>query len=167
MREVDRLTVTNYDTPSLLLMEAAAHACLQAIEKRFNGDLTGKKALVLCGKGNNGGDGAALARALSRCGVHCDVVLCGAIGDTAGDARTNFEATRRLASFEAGSSSIPAPLTFVECADVAAWEEIAPRRRTYDLIVDGLFGTGLVRPLEGLPLKVVQHLALLRAARDR
>ncbi|HSE32792.1 MAG TPA: NAD(P)H-hydrate dehydratase [Pyrinomonadaceae bacterium] len=167
MREVDRLTVTSYNTPSLLLMEAAANACLQAIEQHFNGALTGKKALVLCGKGNNGGDGAALARGLSRSGVHCDVVLCGTIADTAGDAHTNFEATSRLASFEAGSASIPAPLTFVECADAAAWEEIAPSRKTYDLIVDGLFGTGLVRPLEGLPLKVVEHLALLRGARDR
>ncbi len=167
MREVDRLTVTTYHTPSLLLMEAAANASLQALERHFDGDLNGKKALLLCGKGNNGGDGAALARALSRSGVHCDVVLCGKLEETEGDARTNFEATSRLASFEAGSASTPAPLTFVECADVAAWEEIAPRRKTYDLIVDALFGTGLVRPLEGLPAKVVEHLALLRGARNR
>ena len=167
MREVDRLTVTTYHTPSLLLMEAAANACLQAIEKHFNGELRGKKALVLCGKGNNGGDGAALARALSRSSVHCDVILCGKLEDTSGDAQTNFEATSRLASFEAGSASLPAPLTFVACAGVADWEEIAPQRKTYDLIVDALFGTGLIRPLEGLPMKVVEHLALLRHARNR
>ena len=166
MREVDRLTVTNYHTPSLLLMEAAASACLQAVEKHFNGELKGKKALVVCGKGNNGGDGAALARGLSRSGVHCDVVLCGSVADTNGDARTNFEATSRLASFAAGSATVPAPLTFVECEDVGAWEQIAPRRKTYDLIVDALFGTGLMRPLEGLPLKVVEHLALLKRARN-
>jgi NAD(P)H-hydrate epimerase len=148
-------------------MEAAANACLRAIAKHFNGQLEGKKALVVCGKGNNGGDGAALARGLSRSGVHCDVVLCGALAETAGDARTNFEATSRLASFEAGSASAPPPLTFIECADVAEWEQVAPHRTTYDLIVDALFGTGLVRPLEGLPLKVVEHLALLRRARIR
>ena len=115
-------------------MEAAANACLQAIEKHFNGDLKGRKALVLCGKGNNGGDGAALARALSRSGVHCDVILCGKLEETSGDAQTNVEATSRLASFEAGSASLPAPLTFVECESVADWEKIAPQRKTYDLI---------------------------------
>lgn len=167
MREVDRLTVESYQTPSILLMEAAANGCLRALESHFRGELRGKKALILCGKGNNGGDGAALARALTRSDVHCDVVLCGKLADTTGDARINFEATSRLASFDAGSPSTPAPLTFLECQDVTAWEEIAPARKTYDLIVDALFGTGLVRPLEGLPLKVVEHLALLTRARDR
>jgi NAD(P)H-hydrate repair Nnr-like enzyme with NAD(P)H-hydrate epimerase domain len=44
-------------------------------QSRFVGDFTGKKALVLCGTGNNGGDGAALARCLSRAGFHSDVVF--------------------------------------------------------------------------------------------
>jgi NAD(P)H-hydrate epimerase len=167
MREIDRLTVASYQTPSILLMEAAANGCLRALESHFRGELKGKKALILCGKGNNGGDGAALARALTRSDVHCDVVLCGKLADTTGDARINFEATSRLASFDAGSASTPAPLTFLECEDVTAWEEIAPARKTYDLIVDALFGTGLARPLEGLPLKVIEHLALLTRARNR
>jgi ADP-dependent NAD(P)H-hydrate dehydratase / NAD(P)H-hydrate epimerase len=167
MREIDRLTVETYQTPSLLLMEAAAIASLQAIQTHFHGELKGKKALVLCGKGNNGGDGAALARALTRAGVHCDVVLFAQVSETAGDARTNFDAVTHLASFHAGSASTPAPLTFLECVDVTSWEEIAPRRKTYDLIADALFGTGLVRPLEGLYLKVIEHLNLLRGARER
>ena len=133
MREVDRLTVESYQTPSLLLMEAAANGCLRALESHFRGELSGKKALILCGKGNNGGDGAALARALTRSDVHCDVVLFGKIADTTGDARSNFEATSRLASFDAGSASTPAPLTFLECADVNAWEEIAPARKNIRL----------------------------------
>ena len=62
MREIDRLTVERYQIPSVLLMEAAANACFRAVQAKFNGDLANKKALVLCGKGNNGGDGAALAR---------------------------------------------------------------------------------------------------------
>jgi hydroxyethylthiazole kinase-like uncharacterized protein yjeF len=166
VREIDRLTVESYHTPSVLLMEAAANACLQAIERHANRELHSRKTLVLCGKGNNGGDGAALARALTRCGSHCDVVLFGHIADTNGDARTNFEAVSRLASFDAGSANVPAPLTFVECDDVATWEKIARPRKTYDLIVDALFGTGLTRPLEGLHAKVIEHLALLKSARD-
>ena len=167
MRDIDRLTVETYNTPSLLLMESAANACIHTIQAHFNGDLQGKKGLILCGKGNNGGDGAALARGLARAGVHCDVVLFGRVSDTRGDARPNFDAVSQLASFGAGSASIPAPLTFLECADVTSWEQIAPPRKTYDIIADALFGTGLVRPLEGVYLKVVEHLALLKSARER
>ena len=167
MREIDRLTVENYHTTSLLLMESASAACLEAIRSRFNGDLAGKRALVLCGKGNNGGDGAALARGLCRASVQCDVVLFGKFAETTGDAHTNFESVRRLASFEAGSPEAPAPLTFIECDGVSAWEQIAKPRRTYDVIVDALFGTGLARPLEGVFVKVIEHLTLLRQARTR
>jgi hydroxyethylthiazole kinase-like uncharacterized protein yjeF len=167
IREIDRLTVENYHTSSLLLMEAASGACMNAIRARLEDDLPNKKSLILCGKGNNGGDGAALARALARAGMHCSVVLFGKVSDTSGDARTNFESVSRLASFEAGSPESPAPLTFIECESVNDWEQIAKPRRAYDVIVDALFGTGLTRPLEGVFLKVIEHLSMLREARDR
>jgi NAD(P)H-hydrate epimerase len=167
IRELDRLTVENYHTSSLLLMEAASNACLVAIRRRLNDDLADCKALILCGKGNNGGDGAALARAMSRAGMHCSVVLFGKLSETSGDARTNFDSVARLASFEAGSPESPPPLTFIECESVAAWEQIAKPRRAYDVIVDALFGTGLTRPLEGVFLKVIEHLSMLREARER
>src|SRR5690349_3587931 len=166
MREIDRLTVENYHTTSLLLMESASAACLEAIRARFNGELAGLRARVLCGKGNNGGDGAALARGLCRAGVQCDVVLFGKFSETTGDAHTNFESVQRLASFEAGSAEAPAPLTFIECESVSAWERLAKPRLSYDVIVDALFGTGLARPLEGVFLKVIEHLSLLQQARD-
>ena len=167
MRQIDRLTVEMYQTPSLLLMEAAASACFQAIESHFNNDLIGRKALLLCGKGNNGGDGAALARCLARAGMQSDVVLFGRLEDAKNDARTNLETVRQLAGFQAGSAVIPSPLKFLECDGVAAWEHIARPRRTYDVIVDALFGTGLTRPLDGIYLKVIEHLAMLKRARDR
>lgn len=167
MRQIDRLTVDNFETPSLLLMEAAADATLRAIASQFSGDLSTKKARVLCGPGNNGGDGAAVARALARSGVQTDVVLFGRVEETKGDARTNFEIVRRLASFEAGSSVKPSPLSFNECPTVSDWEGVARPRTTYDIIVDALFGTGLTRPLAGVYLQVIQHVELIRAARDR
>src|SRR6185369_9055907 len=148
-------------------MEAASGACFAAIRTRLNNDLADRKALILCGKGNNGGDGAALARAMSRAGMHCSVVLFGKVSEASGNARTNFEAVARLASFEAGSPEAPPPMTFIECESVAAWEQIAKPRRAYDVIVDALFGTGLTRPLEGVFLKVVEHLSILREARER
>ena len=166
IREIDQLTTDQYKIPSLLLMESAAEACLRAITSHFADDLKNKRAQVLCGPGNNGGDGAALARILSNVGVHVDAVLFGSVERLRGDARTNFEALKTLASFGAGSRARPAPLVFVECETVGAWEEIAKPRRFYDLIVDGLFGTGLTRPLDGLFLQVVEHLTMIKEARE-
>ena len=167
MREIDRLTSEIYQTPSLLLMQAAAEACFDAINDHFANSLAGRKAQILCGQGNNGGDGAALALELCRAGVHADVVLFGKVEDSKGDARTNFEIVRRLASFEAGSDGHPSTLSLVECGSAAEWENLARPRRTYDVIVDALFGTGLSRPLEGIFLQVVQHLNMTRRARER
>jgi hydroxyethylthiazole kinase-like uncharacterized protein yjeF len=167
MREIDRLTSEIYQTPSLLLMQAAAEACFHAINDHFANSLAGRKAQILCGQGNNGGDGAALALELCRAGVHADVVLFGKVEDSKGDARTNFEIVRRLASFEAGSDGHPSTLSLVECGSAAEWENLARPRRTYDVIVDALFGTGLSRPLEGIFLQVVQHLNMTRRARER
>ena len=166
MRELDRLTTERYAIPSLLLMESAANASAREIAARFRHDLRGKTAQVLCGRGNNGGDGAALARVLWTQGARVDVVLFGGVEETKGDARVNFEIARSLASFAAGSSDSPPPLSFVECRDIAAWERVASARHGYDIVVDALFGTGLTRRLEGVFAKVVAHLELLRGARE-
>jgi NAD(P)H-hydrate epimerase len=165
VREIDKLTAERFATPSLLLMEAAAKAALQAIATQFPNGLAGKRARILCGRGNNGGDGAALARALWLAGAHSDVVLFGRVEETKGEARVNFESVRQLSSFAAGSHTDPPPLTFTECEEIAQWEEIAGH--SYDIIVDALFGTGLKRPLEGVYLQVVEHLDLICHARDR
>ena len=92
MREIDRLTVENHQVTSLQLMESAAMACLQALASHFGENLAGKRIQVLCGPGNNGGDGAALARLLSSRGAQTNVILFGNIDDTRGDARHNLEA---------------------------------------------------------------------------
>ncbi|HEU4595156.1 MAG TPA: NAD(P)H-hydrate dehydratase [Pyrinomonadaceae bacterium] len=167
MREIDRLTTERYSTPSLLLMEAAANASARAVAAHFGQDLRCKTVQVLCGRGNNGGDGAALARALWMLGARVDVVLFGRVEDAKGDARTNFEIVRSLGSFAAGSHEHPSPLSFVECPDIAAWEGLASTRHGYDVLIDALFGTGLARPLEGIYTKVVAHLDLLRASREQ
>jgi ADP-dependent NAD(P)H-hydrate dehydratase / NAD(P)H-hydrate epimerase len=166
MREVDRLTTERYAVPSLLLMEAAANASARRIDARLAGGVRGLTVQVLCGRGNNGGDGAALARALWTMGARVDVVLFGRAEDAPGDALTNFRTARELSSFGAGAGSEPPPLSFVECEGDATWETIAGARHGYEVIVDALFGTGLARPLEGVYAKVVAHLELLRGARE-
>lgn len=166
MREVDRLTAERYAVPSLLLMEAAANASARHIAARLAGGVRGKTFQILCGRGNNGGDGAALARVLWTMGARVDVILFGRTEDAKGDALMNFRTARELSRFGAGSSTEPPPLSFVECADDATWERIAGARHGYDVIVDALFGTGLTRPLEGVYAKAVAHIELLRGARE-
>jgi NAD(P)H-hydrate epimerase len=168
MKEIDLLTTEIHQTPSLRLMQSAAAACFKAIATHFSDNLSGKKAQILCGPGNNGGDGAALALELSRAGVRTEVVLFGSLQNTKGDAQTNFQAVNSLAGFEAGSESIEnrGRLSFTECNTLAAWESIAPQSETYDVIVDALFGTGLSRPLAGVFVQVVQHLAMIRRQRE-
>ncbi|HEV7905553.1 MAG TPA: NAD(P)H-hydrate epimerase, partial [Pyrinomonadaceae bacterium] len=161
MREVDRLTTERHATPSLLLMETAAHASARAIAARFSNDISGLRLLILCGRGNNGGDGAALARILSLKGALVEAILFGRVEDTRGDARTNFEIARQLAPATT-TTGVASRLTFTECTDDATWDAFQATRKDYDVIVDALFGTGLTRPLEGIYAKVVGHLAQIR-----
>ncbi len=152
MREVDRLTTQHHQISSLQLMESAAAACLQAVIINAGGDLAGRKIQILCGPGNNGGDGAALARQLSSLAVDVDVILFGKVDDTRGDARHNFEAL-------GNSSHQVAQLNFSECHDSRQWQEIVASAPAYDVIVDALFGTGLKRPLSGVLVEVVEYLS--------
>jgi NAD(P)H-hydrate epimerase len=166
MREIDRLTTERYATPSLLLMEAAADAAAQAIASRFSNDTSGLGILILCGRGNNGGDGAALARCLSLKGALVQAVLFGRIEDARGDARTNFEIVRQIASGAPKNGPAIAPLSFTACTDEKEWRAFQATHQRYDVIVDALFGTGLTRPLEGVYTLVVEHLASVRKTRS-
>jgi NAD(P)H-hydrate epimerase len=163
MREIDRLTTERYGTPSLMLMEAAATAVAQAVTERLSGDVEGKSVLVLCGRGNNGGDGAAAARLLSLAGARVSLVLFGTVEATKGDARTNFEAVHSLAGDVPGRGQIE----FSECESHEEWQELLSRlSESPQVIIDALFGTGLTRPVEGVGRDVVQFLRKLRASRN-
>ena len=142
MREVDHLTTEKHGVPSLQLMENAATRTVEAVENTFGGS-NGKRILVVCGRGNNGGDGAAVARLLYDKGASVEVLLLGLISETRGDAHTNFERAKAIA--DAGASR----LHFVEIESSEALREEASRHRC-DLIIDAIFGTGLTRPAAGL-----------------
>jgi hydroxyethylthiazole kinase-like uncharacterized protein yjeF len=153
MREVDRLTIDRYGIPGLLLMETAAARTIEATEKEI-GPLAAKHALVICGRGNNGGDGAAIARGLYTKGARATVILLGSISDTRGDARTNFEIVQAISK-----SGEPA-LDFVEIRDTERLEAAA-YSGDYDLVFDAIFGTGLARPASGISeaaIEVINHL---------
>ena len=149
MREVDRLTTEQYGLPGLLLMEAAAARVVEAIESEF-GDLGGRGALIFCGPGNNGGDGAAVARQLNTKGCLVSVLLLGRVEDTKGDARANFEIARKLA---AASGTFQ----FMEVTDEGQLAEKMNEPYS-DFLIDAIFGTGLSRPAGGLFERAIEVL---------
>ena len=162
MREIDRLTTERYAIPSLLLMEAAANASARAVAA--SPLPAGGRVLIICGRGNNGGDGAALARILWTMGTEVEALLVGRVEETKGDARVNFEIVRGLAG-AARVGSHP-PLDFSECANEDAWATFRARLDRCDVLIDALLGTGLTRPLEGLLQKIVADFSAARERRE-
>ncbi len=157
MREIDLKTTERCCIPSLVLMENAAAAVVRAVAALAGiGD---QSILVLCGKGNNGGDGAATARLLVVAGAKVDVVLFGEIKETKGDAQTNFEKVRNLDRDVA---------RFFECASAEEWRTLQRNElaKPYAAVIDALFGTGLTRPLKGLYSEVIGYLRELRRPTD-
>ena len=142
MREADRRTIEDIGIPSLVLMENAGRQVVAAIEA-VHADLLDGQVAVLCGRGNNGGDGFVVARTMLQRGVDVSVFLIGQVSDVRGDARTNLDILGRLG------------VTVVEIADGQAWELHLSEVRDCDLIVDAIFGTGLNAPVHGLIESVI------------
>ena len=174
MREIDRLTTERYDIPSLTLMENAATAVTRAVTAHLAGDLTGKRILVLCGKGNNGGDGAAAARLLATNGARVDVVLLAKLQATKGDAQTNLERLRLWIDEQAfrenreTAAGDLGAINLFECDSKQAWDQLLAGilGLPYDAAIDALFGTGLTRPIEGIHKEAVKYLRRLHQMRD-
>jgi hydroxyethylthiazole kinase-like uncharacterized protein yjeF len=142
MREADRATIEDLGVPSLLLMENAATGLVDAIRDALPEI---RSALILCGPGNNGGDGLAAARHLINGGLAVSVLLFGEDDVLTPDARTNLELARAF-----GVEIVTA------AADPSDQIDTLLRARP-DVIVDALLGTGLDRPLTGRLAGVVER----------
>ncbi len=125
--------------PPSRLMEAAGRSVATDLRSAWP---LARRPLVLCGSGNNGGDGYVAARHLARAGLRPTVLALrpdGSKGDAA-------EGARRA---------------WLEMADIGVLDEdaLASALRDADVVIDALFGTGLDRPLEGDPERIVARLA--------
>src|SRR3954469_7833773 len=142
MREADRRTIDEVGIPSIVLMENAGRQPVAAMEAAFE-DLAGTHVGVMCGRGNNGGDGFVVARTLIQRGVEISVFLLGSVADVRGDARTNLEVLGRIG------------LTVVEISNAQEWELHFSEISRGELVVDGILGTGFHGQLSGLLETVV------------
>src|SRR6476619_6729123 len=142
MREADRRTIDEVGIPSIVLMENAGRQAVAAMEAAFE-ELAAMHVGVVCGRGNNGGDGFVVARTLIQRGVETSVYLLGSVADVRGEARTNLEILGRVG------------LTVVEITNAQEWELHFSEVSECDLIVDAIVGTGFHGSLTGLLETVV------------
>ncbi|MBM3784749.1 MAG: NAD(P)H-hydrate dehydratase [Acidobacteria bacterium] len=140
MREVDRLTI-EAGIPSLILMENAAHRVLEALQREF-APLRDQRIVVFCGKGNNGGDGLAVARLLHAMvrPAALDVVLASAPELLAGDAAANYRMLR-ASGFE------------------AIHNRVTDELRGATLLIDALLGTGIEGDARGRPAELIVEMS--------
>lgn len=137
VRALDRHASEVCSVPSLLLMENAGRGAADAIAARTD---RRARVLVLCGGGNNGGDGFVVARRLRVLDRDVRVLLLGTVQALSGDARVNADAWRGVGGI---------------LQEVGELAPVAQALDQSDIVVDALFGTGLSRPIEGLAREVI------------
>ena len=133
MREIDRATSDRFGVPSITLMENAGSAVAQFILGHYR---KANRMAVVCGKGNNGGDGFVIARSLHRAGRKVEVWLLASPSDLRGDALVMYE-------------RLPLRPTVLQSKQDLEGE-LSRSLADCDLIVDALLGTGFQPPVRGL-----------------
>ncbi len=148
MQTCDRTTSERFGVPSLSLMHAAASAVAAFARAEFS---DARRVTVLCGRGNNGGDGMMTARLLSLAGLDVSTILLGAPEALAGDAA------------EAWKDLVEGPVRMrVHVAQSAAELERYRGAAGADLIVDAILGTGFKPPMKGIALDALAWLGSSR-----
>lgn len=147
MRALDSRAIKRLSVPGSFLMENAGRGVVDAMEHEY-GRVAGRSVVILCGKGNNGGDGFVVARhALTR-GAKVVAVIVGKIRDIRGDAKLNLGILKKTAK------TLPAGhgLRIIELRSHRSLS-VLPRS---DFLVDALFGTGFSGAVRGLYAYVIQ-----------
>jgi len=141
MRKMDQSAIETYGIPDEILMENAGLGTYSVLSQQV--DIKDHRFLVICGGGNNGGDGLMAARKIHSNGGRVRVVLLSDSGKYSGAAETNYKILTRL------------PVELGPLESVASLEKDLPR---YHMIIDAIFGTGLSRPVEGKYREVIELL---------
>jgi NAD(P)H-hydrate epimerase len=144
MQACDRATTERFGVASVKLMRAASAAVADFARQQFK---QARRVTVLCGRGNNGGDGMMAARLLAGAGLDVTTLLLGPPESLKGDACTAWG--------ELLASAVPGTVHVVETVDELARHNGALEA---DLIVDAVLGTGFKPPLKGLALAALEWL---------
>ncbi|HEY6445967.1 MAG TPA: NAD(P)H-hydrate dehydratase [Acidobacteriaceae bacterium] len=154
MRTADRVTTERFGVASLELMHNAGHAVAQFVLREYPGL---RHICVLCGKGNNGGDGFVAARHLARAGCAVHVLLLGHQEDLKGDTKAAFE------EMTAAFNKLDIAPTFVPNEATLASDDVQGKLRSAALLIDAVVGTGFQPPLRGLAASLRDQVKSLTA----
>ena len=147
VRAVDSWAINTLGIPGVVLMENAGRSCAELIKEKLKA-ITEPKVCIFCGTGNNGGDGYVIARHLLNSGFEVIVVICGDRMKVKGDAKINLDVLEKLGR----------PIEQLNPKD----DDVPARVKTFaadaDMIVDGLFGTGLSGPLRDDYIQLIESI---------
>jgi len=145
IREADAYTIQNEPISPVDLMERAALQCFKWIRKRIN---RYQPVYIICGPGNNGGDGLVVARLLAADGFMVKTLILRFTDNYSEDFTINL---KRLESMRNGS--------ILNISTVNDLPEIEP----HGVVIDAVFGSGLSKPLQGLPKQIIEFINKLNA----
>lgn len=137
MRQADETTIESFGIPGFTLMESAGRVAAEVVSEVLE-FVDGNAVLILCGKGNNGGDGLVVARQLGQFGYSVDVVIMGGRDSLSDDAGANFDLVEKLVDHDDDVD--------VQIVEFEEWNREG-RPGDWDVVVDALLGTGLTQEL--------------------
>jgi NAD(P)H-hydrate epimerase len=141
MAKIDTWAIHKLGIPGTVLMENAGRGCVDVLENYF--ELEDIKALIICGKGNNGGDGFVVARHLANRGAEVEIALLGNVSDLKGDALLNYRIAKK-----AGHDIRPT-LNMNRLTNM--YRTFAP-----NVIIDAIFGTGFQGAPKGIYKRAIE-----------
>ena len=142
--EMDRIAIEELGIPGAVLMENAARGATRIFLEHFDPP-DNAHVVVLCGRGNNGGDGYVMARYLHQAGLRVTVIVLSTLDKISGDARINLSVIKQM------------NLEIMETPESKSWGRARRVMRNCDLVIDGIFGTGLNSPVKGFYSQVIGY----------
>ncbi len=139
MRQADHFSIETLGLPGVALMESAGQQVARLAAQRLRPE---DRVAVVCGRGNNGGDGFVIARCLASWDYEVEVILCAQVEELRGDAATHFQVIERM------------NLPVLVVRDRGSFASLPPPEH-YALLLDALLGTGLSGEVRGLMAEAI------------
>ncbi len=144
MQSIDEKAINNFNIPGIVLMENAGLGVVKKIKEIFSSQIEGKRVMIFCGKGNNGGDGMVVARHLMNNGLDVKLFLTCSPSEIKGDAATNLKTLQSM-----GAKIYPViNKKDLHRADISMLYT--------DLVIDAIYGTGFKGKAQGVTAELIK-----------
>jgi ADP-dependent NAD(P)H-hydrate dehydratase / NAD(P)H-hydrate epimerase len=149
MQELDQSATRQYGIPGTILMENAATSAVNVILEKY-GNVSGKNIFIFCGKGNNGGDGLAIARHLFNPGGNIYTFITDKKRDLKGDAQLNSNILQRMMNEKENERK----LIYNQISNIKELDQFPEP----DMIIDAVFGTGIKGNIDGISKSIIEYI---------